>query len=115
MQIPRKDRASADSAWKHKLFASSSDARDFSDILGTIGILGEFLGRVKHNWGFLPMILSHVLGFFLLGVLAWRKRVFHPTPESLPRYRTAMAWGLAVGVTGDARLIAAWGRLLECS
>jgi uncharacterized protein len=59
------------------------------------------MDAVKHNWGFLPMILWQILGFFLLGVLAWRKRVFHPAPESLPRYRAAMWWGLAVGVTGN--------------
>jgi len=56
---------------------------------------------VKHNWGFFPVLVWHVLGLFLLGVLAWRKRFFHPTPESLPRYRTAMWWGLAIGITGN--------------
>ena len=56
---------------------------------------------VKHNWGFFPFFGWHVLGLFLIGVLAWRKRVFHPTPESLPKYRTAMWWGFAIGVTGN--------------
>ena len=64
---------------------------------------------VKHNWGFAPILLWQVLGVFLLGVLAWRKRVFHPAPESLPRYRTAMWWGLAVGTAGNVTLtLARW-------
>lgn len=56
---------------------------------------------VKHNWGFFPFFGWHVLGLFIIGILAWRKRVFHPTPESLPKYRTAMWWGFAIGVTGN--------------
>ena len=59
---------------------------------------------VKHNWGYFPVMTWHILGLFLLGVLAWRKRVFHPSPESLPRYRKAMAWGLAIGVGGNAAM-----------
>jgi uncharacterized protein len=62
------------------------------------------LDAVKHNWGFAPILLWQVLGVFLLGTLAWRKRVFHPAPESLPRYRTAMWWGLVVGIAGNAAL-----------
>lgn len=56
---------------------------------------------VKHNWGYLPFFSWHILGLFLLGVLAWRKRVFHPSPESLPKYRKAMWWGLAIGLAGN--------------
>jgi uncharacterized protein len=56
---------------------------------------------VKHNWGFFPFFGWHVLGLFLIGMLAWRRRFFHPTPESLPKYRTAMVWGFAIGVTGN--------------
>lgn len=56
---------------------------------------------VKHNWGYSPVVLWQVLGLFLLGVLAWRKRVFHPAPESFPRYRAAMWWGLGIGLTGN--------------
>ena len=56
---------------------------------------------VKHNWGFFPFFGWHVLGVFLIGILAWRRRVFHPTPESLPKYRKAMWWGFAIGVTGN--------------
>ena len=62
------------------------------------------MDAVKYNWGYLPILLWQVLGVFLLGVLAWRKRVFHPTPESLPRYRTAMGWGFAIGVTGNVTM-----------
>lgn len=59
------------------------------------------LDAVKHNWGFFPVMAWWVLALFLLGVLAWRKRVFSPAPESLPRYRKAMWWGLAVGISGN--------------
>jgi uncharacterized protein len=56
---------------------------------------------VKHNWGFFPFFGWHILGLFLVGTLAWRKRVFHPSPESLPKYKAAMWWGFAIGITGN--------------
>jgi uncharacterized protein len=56
---------------------------------------------VTHNWGFFPVMGGWVLSIFLLGVLAWRKRFFHPAPESLPRYRQATWWALAVGIAGN--------------
>ena len=59
---------------------------------------------VNFNWGYFPVLSWQILGLFLLGVLAWRKRVFHPAAESLPRYRAAMWWGLAVGVTGNVAM-----------
>lgn len=55
----------------------------------------------QFNYGFFPFFGWHVLGLFLFGVLAWRKGFFSPAPESLPRYRTAMLWGFAIGVTGN--------------
>ena len=61
---------------------------------------------VKHNWGFFPIMTWHVLGLFLIGLLAWRRRVFHPTAEALPRYRKWMWWGLAAGVTGNVAVTA---------
>ena len=54
---------------------------------------------VAHNWSFFPMMFWHVLALFLLGMLAWRRRLLQPAPESLPRYRRVMAWALAIGVT----------------
>ena len=59
---------------------------------------------VRYNWGFTPIVMWQVLGLFLLGMLAWRKRVFHPAPESLPRYRKAMMWGLIIGVAGNVTI-----------
>jgi uncharacterized protein len=56
---------------------------------------------VTHNWNYFPVMAWHILGLFLIGVLAWRKRFFHPSPEALPRYRKWMWWGLAIGVTGN--------------
>jgi uncharacterized protein len=52
-----------------------------------------------YNWSFLPIFGLQVLGLFLAGVYAWRKRFFTPSPESLPRYRRAMFWGLSIGLT----------------
>jgi uncharacterized protein len=64
---------------------------------------------IKHNWGYFPFMAWHVLGLFLLGVLAWRKRVFHPSPEALSRYRTLMWLGLVVGLAGNlAATILRW-------
>ena len=56
---------------------------------------------VKFNWGFFFAVAWQILGAFLLGMLAWRKRFFHPAPESLPRYRKAMWWGLFIGIAGN--------------
>lgn len=61
---------------------------------------------VKLNWVLIPAMLWQILGLFLLGMLAWRRRFFTPAPESIPHYRRAMAWGLAIGITGNAGAIA---------
>ena len=61
---------------------------------------------VTQNWGMMPMFGWHVLAIFLAGMLAWRRGFFTPAAESLPRYRRAMIWGLAVGVPGNAAIIA---------
>ena len=57
---------------------------------------------VTMNWGFFPMYFMNVLGLFLFGVLAYRRRFFQPTSELLPAYRKAMIIGLTVGVIGNA-------------
>jgi uncharacterized protein len=54
-----------------------------------------------HNWIFTPVFFTHVLALFLIGVLAWRKGLFTPSPESLPRYRRAMWIGFAIGIPGN--------------
>ena len=59
---------------------------------------------VKHNWGYFFILIGQIPGLFLLGVVAWRKRFFHPAPESLPRCRAAMWWGFLVGVTGNVAM-----------
>lgn len=61
---------------------------------------------VTRNWAFLPVLLPQFLGLFLAGMLAWRRRLFQPAPESLPKYRTAMWWGFAIGVTGNVAGVA---------
>lgn len=56
---------------------------------------------VKFNWGFSPIYGMHVLGLFLFGVLAWRRRLYQPDRDSLPRYRQVMIWGLVIGLAGN--------------
>lgn len=60
---------------------------------------------VRYNWAFFPVLFWNILGLFLLGMLAWRKGFFRPSPESLPRYRTVMKWSLLVGVTGNVAMV----------
>jgi uncharacterized protein len=59
---------------------------------------------VRYNWAFFPVLFWNIQGLFLLGMLAWRKGFFRPSPESLPRYRTVMKWALFVGVTGNVAM-----------
>lgn len=61
---------------------------------------------LQYNWSFLPFFGIQVLGLFLAGVYAWRKRFFFPTAEVLPRYRRAMVWGLAFGITWNVLVTA---------
>lgn len=52
-----------------------------------------------------PMLLSYmmiVLGRFLLGLVAGRRRLFHDAGEHLPFFRRLLGWGLAVGLVGNA-------------
>lgn len=64
---------------------------------------------VAQNWGFMWLYGIQILGLFLLGMIAWRRRFLQPAPESLPRYRTAMWWGLGIGITGNvAASIVRW-------
>lgn len=61
---------------------------------------------VTRNWRLLPVLLPQFLGLFLAGMLAWRRRLFQPAPESLPKYRRVMWWGFAIGVTGNVAAVA---------
>jgi uncharacterized protein len=54
---------------------------------------------VTSNWNFLPLFGIQVLGLFLAGVYAWRKRFFFPTADTLPRYRRTMIAALLLGIT----------------
>lgn len=56
---------------------------------------------IRHNWGYLPLMLPQLLGLFLFGLLAWRKRIFEPAPEALYLYRRVMIIGLTVGIAGN--------------
>jgi len=61
---------------------------------------------VSHNWAFTPIFMWHVLALFLFGFLLWRRGFFTPAPESLPRYRRLMWWSLAIGIAGNATMVA---------
>jgi uncharacterized protein len=56
---------------------------------------------VSHNWGYLPIMLLHILGLFLAGVLAWRHDFFRPSIDELPKYKRWMMWGFAIGISGN--------------
>jgi uncharacterized protein len=59
---------------------------------------------VAHNWGFFPIFAWQVLALFLLGMLAWRRRLLQPPAEMLPRYRLLMWLGFGIGITGNAAI-----------
>jgi uncharacterized protein len=42
---------------------------------------------------------------FLAGTLAWRRGLFNPSPESLPKYRRAMWIGFAIGIPGNLAVV----------
>lgn len=54
---------------------------------------------IQYNYSFFPFFSVQVLGLFLAGVYAWRKRFFMPAPESLPRYRRIALWSIALGAS----------------
>ena len=54
-----------------------------------------------YNWRFTFIFFIHVLALFLFGALSWRKGLFTPSPESLPRYRRMMWIGLIVGIAAN--------------
>lgn len=61
---------------------------------------------VGHNWGYFVFFFPNLLGVFLFGVLAWRKKVFEPSEGALAGYRTVMWYGLTIGVLGNAAAVA---------
>jgi uncharacterized protein len=57
---------------------------------------------VGHNWGYFVFFFPNLLGVFLFGMLAWRRKVFEPSQGALGGYRKVMWWGLTIGVLGNA-------------
>jgi uncharacterized protein len=66
--------------------------------------------RVKdaltHNYNYTPFFGWQLLGLFLFGMLAWRKRFFFPTAENLPKYRQWMVIGLTLGSIINIAIVA---------
>lgn len=60
---------------------------------------------VGSNWGFAPFFGWQLLGLFLFGMLAYRRKFFEPSAESLARYRKWMIIALAVGVVGNVTAV----------
>ena len=73
----------------------------WSDIQGAR--MSELLGK---NLAFAPLMLPNVLGLFLVGMIAWRKRLFTPGPDQLPGYRRWMTWSLLIGLMASAAGVA---------
>jgi len=61
---------------------------------------------VGHNWGFVGLFFPNLLGVFLFGLLAWRRRLFEPSEGALAGYRKVMWYGLTIGVLGNAAAVA---------
>ncbi|HUP62944.1 MAG TPA: DUF418 domain-containing protein [Thermoanaerobaculia bacterium] len=103
-------------AWTHGFATPSFPQPEQAELLRLTRVFGDgswmeiqkqrMSDVVAYNWGYFLVFFWQILGLFLLGVLAWRKRFFTPAPESLPRYRRAMVWGLAAGVTGNIAVTA---------
>jgi uncharacterized protein len=55
-------------------------------------------------------VMFGLLGRFLLGLVAGRRRLFHDAPQHLPLFRKLLGWGLLFGVIGSAVVL--WVRHL---
>ncbi|HET7434728.1 MAG TPA: DUF418 domain-containing protein [Thermoanaerobaculia bacterium] len=68
-------------------------------------VQAQRLADVKtYNWSFVFIFAPNLLGLFLAGAYAWRKRLLLPSPELLPRYRRAMIFGLSFGIAWNVIL-----------
>jgi uncharacterized protein len=83
-------RASAEAARveRGRIFQSGTYAEIVRNNVGYF--FGEFIQR-------LPPLLLALLGRFLLGLLAGRRRLFHDASAHQPLFRKLLGWGLAVG------------------
>ncbi|WP_224362125.1 DUF418 domain-containing protein [Hyalangium versicolor] len=70
---------------------------------------GSYFDTVRANASFyfgdfvthMPLVLLSLLGRFLLGLLAGRRRLFHDVSQHLPLFRKLLVWGLIAGVLGN--------------
>jgi uncharacterized protein len=56
---------------------------------------------VSMNWGMMPVGGWQILGLFLFGMVAWKRRLLQPADEALPRFRRVTFAALAIGVAGN--------------
>lgn len=49
-----------------------------------------------------PLFMIPLLGRFLLGLVAGRRRLFHDAPQHLPFFRKLLGWGLGLGLPAAA-------------
>jgi uncharacterized protein len=52
--------------------------------------------------GFVFCFILYIMGRFLLGLYAGRRRLLHDAPAHLPLFRRLLRWGLVVGLVGNA-------------
>ena len=73
----------------------------YSNVYGEGNYLEATLHRVRElRYGYSGAIYwaPHVLGMFLLGLYAGRRRIFHNIPRHPPFFRKVMWWGLILGL-----------------
>ena len=76
-------------------------AGHYANVYGEGSYLETTLQRVRElRYGYSGAIYwaTHVLGMFLLGLYAGRRRIFHNIPQHLPLFRKVMWWGLILGL-----------------
>lgn len=60
---------------------------------------------VRYNWGFAAFFFTNLLGLFLFGMLAWRRRLFEPPEAAIPSYARWMRIGLVLGLLANAAAV----------
>jgi uncharacterized protein len=57
------------------------------------------------NWGMMPIGGWQILGLFLAGTVAWKRRLLQPSAEALPRFRRITFVALTLGITGNVAAV----------
>jgi uncharacterized protein len=88
-----------DDAWRAQVFAALSG---HDRVLLTEMQVRQYLAHLgPHAVVFFPSLL----GRFLLGYVAGRRRLLHDAAEHLPVFRKLLRWGLAIGLVGGIAMV----------